>query len=114
MRALDVCSEPLGPQFSADDRGRHAIVITAAEVQGVIDLRALLRVGNIDATIYAESPRLGPYRIAMQHNLAGALGTKTHDVNIKFKTLEGFPALVTEKVMAAQAVATLEPLDAHL
>ena len=88
MWALDVCSEPLGPQFSVDDRGRHAIVIIAAEVQGVIDLRALLRVGNIDATIYAESPRLGPYRIAMQHNLAGALGTKTHDVNTKFKTLE--------------------------
>ena len=46
------------------------------------------RIGNVDATVVAQSPTLMPYRQAMQTNLAGALKVGPHRVSIKATTTE--------------------------
>ena len=47
------------------------------------------RVGNVDVTVIAEQPKIGPHREAMRARLAAALGVDADDVSIKGKTNEG-------------------------
>jgi 2-C-methyl-D-erythritol 2,4-cyclodiphosphate synthase len=44
---------------------------------------------NIDTIIFAEAPKIGPYRKAMQQNLATAIKLDPDRVNIKATTTEG-------------------------
>ena len=73
-----------------------------------------LRLGNADATIYADAPRLGPYRGAMLESLAGRLSVEQSRLNLKFKTLEGLPfggrAGVAD-VIAVHVIVALEAAD---
>jgi len=80
-------------------------------------VRALLaerrwRAAQVDAVVMAEAPRLAPHIGAMRAAIAGVLGLDADAVNIKATTLEGMGALGREEGIAAQAVATLEPLRA--
>ncbi len=72
-----------------------------------------LRLGNADATLYADAPRLGPYRDAMIHSLAMKLRVEPDRLNLKFKTLEGLPLGSAEgaAVIAAHVIAALEAGD---
>lgn len=45
-------------------------------------------VGNIDATICAERPKLNPHIPAMQQTLAGVMGISPDDISIKATTSE--------------------------
>ena len=63
---------------------------------------------NIDASVIAEAPKLGPHRNAMRERLAGALGISIAAVNVKFTTNEGMGFVGRGEGMAAMAVATLE------
>ena len=69
-----------------------------------------LRLGNADATLYADAPRLGPYRDAMIQSLAMKLRVEPDKLNLKFKTLEGLPLGSAEgtAVIAAHVIATIE------
>ncbi|MBI4236231.1 MAG: 2-C-methyl-D-erythritol 2,4-cyclodiphosphate synthase [Chloroflexi bacterium] len=71
-----------------------------------------LRLSNADATIYADAPRLGPYREAMRRTLATALGIPLERVNVKFKTLEGLGPFAGTQAIAVHAIVALEPADA--
>lgn len=44
---------------------------------------------NVDATVIAEEPRLGPYREPMREAIAGALGLDVDAVSIKATTTDG-------------------------
>ena len=44
---------------------------------------------NIDTIIFAEAPKIGPYREAMQKNLAHAVEVAPDCINIKATTTEG-------------------------
>lgn len=46
------------------------------------------RLGNLDATIIAQAPKLAPYLPAMRRNIAAAFGVDAGDVNIKATTEE--------------------------
>lgn len=59
---------------------------------------------NIDATIVAQAPRIGPYRSAMQRQIAETIGIETDQVNIKATTTEGLDAAGEGKGIAATAV----------
>jgi len=65
-------------------------------------------IGNVDATVIAEQPRLAPHLDAMAANLARALGVPAGDVSVKAKTSETLGALGREEGIAAQAVALLQ------
>lgn len=65
-------------------------------------------VGNIDATIIAQRPKLAPYLPMMEENIAAVLGIEKNRVNIKATTEEGLGFTGAGEGIAAQAVALLE------
>ena len=73
---------------------------------------ALLRengflLGNVDATIVAQKPKLAPYIAAMRSNLAQCLGVDASEVSVKATTSEGMNDEGAGKCMTARAVCTL-------
>jgi 2-C-methyl-D-erythritol 2,4-cyclodiphosphate synthase len=82
---------------SIDLLGR-AVAIVAA--QG-------LEVGNVDATVIAERPKLAPYVDAMRANLARVLGVSIDRVSVKGKTNEGVGELGRGEAIAVHAIALL-------
>ena len=65
-------------------------------------------VGNVDATVIAERPKLAPYREKMRENIATALKTETERICVKATTEEGLGFTGRGEGMAAQAIALLE------
>ena len=65
------------------------------------------KVGNIDATIHAQAPKIGPHAGAMAANLYADLDLQEGDVNIKAKTNEGLGHLGRKEGIAANVVALL-------
>jgi 2-C-methyl-D-erythritol 2,4-cyclodiphosphate synthase len=81
-------------------------------------VRALLaehgwRAAHIDVVVMAEAPRLAPHAGAMREVMARALDTDAARISIKATTLEGMGAIGREEGIAAQAVASLEPVPAE-
>ena len=66
------------------------------------------RVGNVDATVVMERPKLAPHIPAMRARLAAALGVAETAVSIKATTNEGMGFVGREEGAAAYAVAALE------
>ena len=66
------------------------------------------RVGNVDATILAQRPRLAHHIPQMRANLAAHLGVGEDRVNVKATTEEGLGFTGAGEGMAAHAVALLE------
>lgn len=67
---------------------------------------------QVDVTVIAETPKLSPHRVAMQHNIARLLGLPTDHVNIKATTLEGMGWEGRAEGLAAQCVATIQAVIA--
>ena len=64
-------------------------------------------VANLDSTIIAQAPRMGPFIAAMVDNLAADLGVAPGQVNIKAKTTERLGFEGRGEGIAAQATATV-------
>lgn len=62
---------------------------------------------NVDATIHAQAPKIGPHAVAMVANVASDLGVSVNEVNIKAKTNEGLGHLGRKEGIAANAVVLL-------
>ena len=78
-------------------------------VMGMVKTKGF-RVGNVDLTVLAERPKLGPYREEMQKNLAAVLEVTPEDVNIKATTGEKMGFVGREEGMMAEAVVLLESI----
>ena len=65
------------------------------------------KVGNIDATIIAQAPRMAPHIPAMLNNIASDLGLSRGQVNIKATTTEGLGYAGRGEGIAAQAAVLL-------
>jgi 2-C-methyl-D-erythritol 2,4-cyclodiphosphate synthase len=65
------------------------------------------RVGNVDATVIAQAPRIAPHVEAMRSNVAADLGIAAPQVNIKGKTTERLGFAGRGEGIAAEAVALL-------
>ena len=63
---------------------------------------------NVDATVIAERPRLGPHIEAMRESIAVVLGLPVGRVNVKATTNEGADEVGSGRALAAMAVALLE------
>jgi 2-C-methyl-D-erythritol 2,4-cyclodiphosphate synthase len=99
------------------DIGRH-FPDTDPQFKGA-DSRLLLReagrrvsaegysIGNIDATILAQAPKMAPHLPAMIANIADDLGLDPAQVNLKAKTNERLGWEGREEGIAAQALALL-------
>ncbi|MBF6590524.1 MAG: 2-C-methyl-D-erythritol 2,4-cyclodiphosphate synthase [Ktedonobacterales bacterium] len=66
------------------------------------------RVGNVDATIVAEHPRLSPHVPAIRARLAEVLEVEVGRVSVKSKTTDGLGFTGRNEGMACYAVALLE------
>jgi 2-C-methyl-D-erythritol 4-phosphate cytidylyltransferase/2-C-methyl-D-erythritol 2,4-cyclodiphosphate synthase len=68
-------------------------------------------IGNVDLTIICEAPKIGPHRDAMRARLAELVGVAIEAVNVKATTTEQLGFAGRGEGIAAQAVATLVPLE---
>lgn len=66
------------------------------------------RVGNVDATILAQKPKLAPYITQMRDNLARHMGVAPDQVNVKATTEEHLGFTGAEEGIAAHSVCLLE------
>lgn len=66
------------------------------------------QVGNVDATILAQRPKLAPHIPRMRENLAAHMGVSPEQVNVKATTEEGLGFTGAGEGMAAHAVCLLE------
>ena len=66
-----------------------------------------LRIGNIDSTIIAQSPKLAPHIPAMRARIAEALGLDAGRVNVKAKTAEKLGPVGQGLSLEARAVVLL-------
>jgi len=111
-----ICDALLGA-LGAGDIGHH-FPDTDPAFQGIPSVVLLERVGrwvvdrgyaigNLDATVLAEQPRLAPYLEAMRVRIAAALCCSPDQVNIKATTCEGLGAIGAGEGLAAQALVSL-------
>ena len=99
----------LFPDTDPANAGRDSMEMLRAAARSVGT--AGWRVQQVDVTVVAERPRIGPYRSAMSGALAKALGIEPADVSVKGKTNEGMGWIGRGEGLAALAVATLAASD---
>lgn len=103
------------------DIGRH-FPDTDPEYEGASSIKLLehvgklirckgYAVGNIDATIIAQKPKMAPHIEEMVKNTAKALEIDAERVNIKATTEEGLGFTGTGEGISSQAVACLEKIE---
>lgn len=97
----------------------HHFPNTDEAIRGISSLEILRRVGkilaekkcriaNLDATLIAEAPKIGPHLEAMRGKVSAVLGIDVSRIGIKATTNEGMGALGRGEGMAALAVASVE------
>lgn len=98
----------LGCHFpSSDPRWRDASgAALLEEILAQVRERGLA-IGNVDATLIAEEPRLGPHRERIAAGLAEMLRVDAARVNVKVKSTDGLGSIGRGEGIAAQAVAVL-------
>lgn len=85
--------------------GADSRVLLRAAMQKVAD--AGWCVVNVDATVHAQAPKIGPHAVGMVENIAADLGIDMGCVNVKAKTNEGLGYLGRKEGIAASVVALL-------
>jgi 2-C-methyl-D-erythritol 2,4-cyclodiphosphate synthase len=93
------------PDTDPANRDRNSVEMLKAAVQKVAE--GGFRVGQVDVTVIAETPRLSKYREKMRVRLATALGIDSANVSVKGKTNEGMGWIGRKEGLACIAVATL-------
>ena len=66
------------------------------------------RLGNLDATVLAQAPKLAPHIMQMRENIAGALGCEVSRVSVKATTEEKLGFTGAKQGIAAHCVCLLE------
>jgi 2-C-methyl-D-erythritol 2,4-cyclodiphosphate synthase len=111
-----ICDGILGA-LGAGDIGKH-FPNTDPRFRGISSLDLLKSVAlimaqqewnveNLDTTVVAEQPMIGPYIPQMVEKIAGTLGTSAGRVNIKATTSEGLGFIGERKGIVAYAVVLL-------
>ena len=91
-----------------DPKFKDISSITLLNQTGAMVRERGFSIRNIDTIIFAEAPKIGPYRIKMQENLAAAVNIDPDCVNIKATTTEGLGLIGEGQGIAAMCVALVE------
>ena len=94
---------------------------TDPEYEGISSIRLLehvgrlleehqYQIGNIDATIIAQKPKMRPHIDQMRENIAQALGTDPEKISVKATTEEGLGFTGKGEGISAQAVCLLDEI----
>ncbi|MCC6174795.1 MAG: 2-C-methyl-D-erythritol 2,4-cyclodiphosphate synthase [Chloroflexi bacterium] len=103
----------IGAWFPSSDhrwKGAPSLDLLAAVVRALCDEG--WTIGNVDATIVAQQPRMSPHVPAMRERLARTLGLPLDCVSVKATTTDHLGALGRAEGIGAQAVALLVRLPA--
>ena len=97
-----------GQHFPSDD-ARYKDISSLALLAQVGDLLVAngWRISNVDATMLAQKPRLGPFIPAMKDQTGGALSLPVERLSIKVTTTDFMGFVGREEGIAAAAVATI-------
>lgn len=95
------------PDTREENAGRDSIEMLGL---AVVRVRAAgWAAAQVDVTVIAETPKIGPHRPAIRERLAEALGVPLDAVMVKGKTNEGMGWIGRGEGLACIAVATLTP-----
>ena len=99
----------IGEQFPSSDKRLRAIdsAVFISKARMLVG-RAGWQVGNIDATVITDAPRLTGFKSKMAKQISRLLSVSTCDVSVKAKTTEG--CCPGKKGIAAYAVVLLKPM----
>ena len=98
----------IGAQFPDSDpayKGADSLALLGC-VMALLSGRGFA-VGNVDCTVVAERPKLGPHIAEMRGALARAMGVDRSAVNVKATTEEGLGATGAGEAIACHCVALL-------
>ena len=98
----------IGKHFPDTDPAYKGI----SSIKPLVHVAELLRkqryaVGNIDATVIAQKPKMAPHIPQMRKNMADALGIPESKINIKATTEEGLGFTGRGEGIASQAICLL-------
>lgn len=95
----------LFPDSDPGHEGRDSEQFLSAAVRRARE--AGWRVGNLDATVILQEPKVAPHKERMRANLCRLLGVGPERVNVKGKTHEGVDAVGEGRAVEAHAVVVL-------
>ncbi len=101
----------IGKLFPDNDptyKGADSLVLTR-RVAEVMTERGY-RLGNIDATVIAQAPKMAPHILTMRENIAAAFGVDPDRVSVKATTEERLGFTGSGEGIAAHAVCLIESL----
>ena len=102
----------LGRHFPSSDPGLAGVASADLLTRVARMMRAAgFSVGNLDATIVAQEPRLAAHLAGMEAAIADLLETEAERVNVKVASTDGLGALGRGEGIAAQAVVLLVPSE---
>ena len=115
-----ICDAILGA-LGEGDMGKH-FPDTDPQFRGISSVQLLRTVAaklaeknfiieNLDSTVAAERPKIGPFIPRMKEQIAGALRISPQQINIKATTSEGLGFIGEGKGMAAYAVVLLKEVQ---
>ncbi len=64
---------------------------------------------NIDTTVFAQEPKISPFRKKMQQNISRAMDVRLNCINIKATTTEGLGIFGRGEGIGAMSVVLIEP-----
>ena len=94
------------PDTDPENRGRDSGEMLVAARDAVLAVG--WRIVNIDCIVFAQRPKLLPYRQAIRQRMSDLLDIEPERVSLKGKTGEHIGPIGLEEVIAAQCVALLE------
>jgi 2-C-methyl-D-erythritol 2,4-cyclodiphosphate synthase len=100
----------LGRHFPSSDQALRGIdsEVLLKRVAEMMRERSF-RIGNLDATLIAQAPRLAPHQEEMRKNVAQLLGASLDRINLKITSTDHLGALGRQEGMAALVVVLIEP-----
>ena len=94
----------------SDQKYKGANSLTLLRIVGSKLCAEGYKIGNIDATILAQAPKMAPHIPKMRQNIALTLGIDIGDISIKATTEEGLGFTGEKLGIAAHAVCLIEKI----
>ena len=102
----------IGKHFpDTDPKYKGADSLKLLEHVGNLIEEKLYVIGNIDATIIAQRPKMAPHIPQMRENIARALRIDVDQVNVKATTEEGLGFTGSGEGISSQAIALLQTVE---
>jgi 2-C-methyl-D-erythritol 2,4-cyclodiphosphate synthase len=115
------CDAPVGRNRDGRHRGpfpRYRSPVSGCLQHRVVDIRlppgakGWIALVNMDATVFAQAPRLSPYKSRMAMRMADSMSVDHRIINIKATTTEGLGAIGKGDGIAAMCVVLLQSTNA--